>query len=104
MPKRSLDPLPSAAFHILLALADNDLHGYAVMRQVAEQTDGRVRLGPGTLYGALSRLEIAGEVEQLPLDGRRRPYRLTESGRGTLERRLATLHRAVSTGIERVAS
>jgi DNA-binding PadR family transcriptional regulator len=50
MPKRKLDPLPSAAFQILLSLVDDELHGYAIMRQVADQTAGRMRLGPGTLY------------------------------------------------------
>jgi DNA-binding PadR family transcriptional regulator len=47
MPKRKLDPLPSAAFQILLSLAGEDLHGYGIMRQVAEQTEGRMRLGLG---------------------------------------------------------
>ena len=47
MPKRKLDPLPAAAFQILLSLADEDLHGYGIMRQVEEQTGGRLRLGPG---------------------------------------------------------
>ena len=50
MPKRKLDPVPSAAFHILLSLVGEDLHGYGIMRQVAEETGGRMRLGPGTLY------------------------------------------------------
>lgn len=49
-PKGKLDPLPSAAFQILLALVGEELHGYGIMRQIAEQTDGRMRLGPGTLY------------------------------------------------------
>jgi hypothetical protein len=56
MPKQKLHPLPSAAFHILLALADDDLHGYAIMRHVAEQTGGRMRLGPGTLYSSIQAL------------------------------------------------
>src|SRR6516165_4566226 len=56
MPKRKLIPLPSAAFQILLALAGEDLHGYGIMRQVAEQTDGRMRLGPGTLYSSIQSL------------------------------------------------
>jgi DNA-binding PadR family transcriptional regulator len=87
MPKRKLDPLPSAAFHILLALADQDLHGYEIMRQVAEQTSGRMRLGPGTLYGSIQTLLEEGLIEQAePKRGqaggeRRRYYRLTSSGR-----------------------
>ena len=56
MPKRKLDPLPAAAFQILLSLAEGDLHGYAIMRQVEEQTAGKVRLGPGTLYSSIQAL------------------------------------------------
>jgi DNA-binding PadR family transcriptional regulator len=87
MPKRKLDPLPAAAFNILLALAGEDLHGYAIMRQVEQQTCGRVRLGPGTLYGSLRTLLEASLIEELdnrsePEDGseRRRYYRLTSAG------------------------
>jgi DNA-binding PadR family transcriptional regulator len=88
MPKRKLDPLPSAAFQILLALAGEDLHGYGIMRHVAEQTDGRMRLGPGTLYSSIQSLleekcieEVdAGPDEKLS-DERRRYYRLTSAGR-----------------------
>jgi DNA-binding PadR family transcriptional regulator len=87
MPKRKLDPLPSAAFQILLALAGEDLHGYAIMRQVEEQTSGRVRLGPGTLYSSIQTLLEEGLIEEI--DGgsgeaaseRRRYYRLTTAGR-----------------------
>ena len=88
MPKRKLDPLPSAAFHILLALADDDLHGYAIMRQVAENTGGSVRLGPGTLYGSIKTLLEEGLIQELgerpdaePAGERRRYYRLTAGGR-----------------------
>ena len=88
MPKRTLDPLPSAAFHILLALADQDLHGYEIMRQVADQTNGRMRLGPGTLYSSLRTLleeELIEEINpgqnQPPGEERRRYYRLTTAGR-----------------------
>jgi DNA-binding PadR family transcriptional regulator len=88
MPKRKLDPLPAAAFQILLALADEDRHGYGIMRQVAEQTGGRIRLGPGTLYSSIQALleeefiEEAGAREDAKLgDERRRYYRLTSAGR-----------------------
>jgi DNA-binding PadR family transcriptional regulator len=86
MPKRKLDPLPSAAFQILLSLADEDLHGYAIMRQVAEQTGGRMRLGPGTLYNSIQTLleeSCIEEVEPRESEGleRRRYYRLTPAGR-----------------------
>src|ERR1700761_4665308 len=86
MPKRKLDPLPSAAFQILLSLADADLHGYAIMRQVEEQTGGGIRLGPGTLYRSIQALLEEGAIEELdqasePGNERRRYYRLTPYGR-----------------------
>ena len=88
MPKRKLDPLPSAAFQILLSLADQDLHGYGIMRQVDEQTDGRMRLGPGTLYSSIQSLLEEKFIEELDPredmklgEERRRYYRLTSAGR-----------------------
>jgi len=87
MPKRRLDPLPSAAFQILLSLADDDLHGYGIMRQVEQQTNGRMRLGPGTLYSSIQALLEEGLIEELDRSGgaaadeRRRYYRLATAGR-----------------------
>ena len=88
MPKRKLDPLPAAAFQILLSLAGEDLHGYAIMRQVEEQSSGRIRLGPGTLYSSIQALLEEGLIEEVDLSGksesfdeRRRYYRLTSTGR-----------------------
>jgi DNA-binding PadR family transcriptional regulator len=88
MPKQKLNPLPSAAFHILLALTDDDLHGYGIMRHVAEQTAGRMRLGPGTLYSSIQALLEEKLIEEVDLredaklgHERRRYYRLTSAGR-----------------------
>ncbi len=88
MPKRKLDPLPSVAFQIMLSLADDDLHGYAIMRRVEEQTGGRLRLGPGTLYGSIQALlegklieEVYGSEDAEAREERRRYYRLTSAGR-----------------------
>jgi DNA-binding PadR family transcriptional regulator len=88
MPKRKLDPLPSAAFQILLSLADEDLHGYGIMRQVEEQTGGLMRLGPGTLYGSIKSLVEERLIEELESrqdaslnEERRRYYRLSSAGR-----------------------
>lgn len=79
--------LPAASQHLLLALLDGEQHGYALMRQVEEQSGGTVRMGPGTLYGTLNRLvadglivESTGRVEREPGD-RRRYYELTADGR-----------------------
>jgi DNA-binding PadR family transcriptional regulator len=106
MPKQRLNPLPSAAFHILLSLADEDLHGYAIMRRVEEQTDGRMRLGPGTLYSSIQALleqgfieEVEGKTDQ-PGNERRRCYHLTASGRALAQdeaTRLAALLRLART-------
>ena len=88
MPKQKLNPLPSAAFQILLALAEEDLHGYAIMRQIAEQTGGRMRLGPGTLYSSIQVLleeqlieEVEASGDATSADERRRYYQLTPIGR-----------------------
>ena len=88
MPKQKLVPLPSAAFHILLSLAGEDLHGYGIMRQVAEQTNGRMRLGPGTLYSSIQAMLEEKLIVEIDRSGepeggreRRRYYRLTAAGR-----------------------
>lgn len=81
-------PLTPAMFQILLALADGEKHGYAILKEVARRTDDKVRLSAGTLYGNLARLESAGliaESDRRPAvvldDERRRYYLLTEFGR-----------------------
>jgi DNA-binding PadR family transcriptional regulator len=85
-------PLTPAVFHILLALADDERHGYSIMQFVAEATDGSIKLGPGTLYGTIKRLlaakmiEEAGERPDPKLDDpRRRYYRLVPLGRRVLQ-------------------
>jgi DNA-binding PadR family transcriptional regulator len=81
-------PLPQAAFHILVALADQDRHGYAIMQDVASRTDGQLKLSPGTLYGSVKRLLEAGLILEIneprgqsTEDERRRYYRITKFGR-----------------------
>jgi|SRR5882724_7366626 DNA-binding PadR family transcriptional regulator len=101
-PRRFL-PLTPQQFHILLALTDDHLHGYAIIRDVADRTDGALRLGTGTLYTALARLEaleLVEESDRRPSGGeddrRRRYYRLTAIGRAVLRaetERLETLVR-----------
>jgi DNA-binding PadR family transcriptional regulator len=77
--------LPKASLHILLALLDGELHGYALMRRVAELSDGTVTMGPGTLYGTLNRLLadrlIIETTDRMPRDDdRRRYYQLSATG------------------------
>ena len=82
--------LTAAVFHILLALAGGERHGYGILKEVLRHTDGAVRLGPGTIYGTLQRLMESGWVEEsdgpaAAVDERRRHYRLTRSGRQALD-------------------
>src|SRR3954463_16176799 len=83
----SLLPLPAATFHILLALADDDRHGYAIIQDVAARTDGALKLSAGTLYRSIQRLLEQGllvETRDRPApeedDERRRYYRITPFG------------------------
>lgn len=101
--RERLLPLPPAVFQILVALADQDRHGYAIMQDVAARTDRRMKLSPGTLYGSIKRMLDDGlivEAEERPDpdedDERRRYYRLTRFGREVAQAeadRLATLLR-----------
>ena len=85
-------PLTPAVFHILLALADRERHGYAIMQEVMLMTQGKMRMGPGTLYGSIKRMleaNLIAESAERPDpdldDERRRYYRLTDWGRRVLD-------------------
>jgi DNA-binding PadR family transcriptional regulator len=104
LPEKLL-PLPVATFHILVALADGDRHGYAIMQDVAERTDGRMKLNPGTLYTTIKRVLDQGlitELDELPDfgkdDERRRYYRLTPLGRKVAQLELSRLNELVALG------
>ncbi len=87
---------------ILASLAGGAKHGYAMIEDI--ETMAGVRLGPGTLYGALARLEQRGLIEPLPADDRRRPYRLTGVGATALREQLRTLESFATTGLRRLAT
>jgi DNA-binding PadR family transcriptional regulator len=98
----SLQPLTPAVFHILLALADGEKHGYSIMKEVETQTDGRIKMGPGTLYGSIKRMLSAGLIEEADErpdpsldDERRRYYRLSNVGQKTLSAESQRLEQAV---------
>jgi DNA-binding PadR family transcriptional regulator len=89
-------PLPPAALHILLALAGEDMHGYGIMQEVARQSEGAYKLGPGTLYDNLQRLMEQGmAVEVSSDDPRRRYYRLSAQGRKVLSAEISRLEGVV---------
>jgi DNA-binding PadR family transcriptional regulator len=88
----NLLPLTPAVFHVLLALAGGELHGYAIMQEVATSTEGQIKMGPGTLYGTVKRLleaQLIEESDERPDpaldDDRRRYYRLTGTGEQVLK-------------------
>jgi DNA-binding PadR family transcriptional regulator len=95
-------PLPTAQLHILLALADGEKHGYAVMSEVEQMTGGEVSMGPGTLYGAIKRMLNAGLIEESEDrpdpeidDERRRYYRVTGFGARVLTAELERLDQLI---------
>src|SRR5918993_1952862 len=89
------------ALLILISLADGPKHGYAMTQDIAEISGQK--LGPGTLYGAITRLEAAGWIEPLPADDRRRPYKLTSVGGRVLRARLDSLKAMTRVASSRLA-
>ncbi len=85
---------------ILMSLSEEDRHGYAMVEDIAGFAG--VRLGPGTLYGAITRLEKLGWIRPIPSSDRRQPYRLTAAGKQHLEGELAALRLVVQTGLARL--
>jgi len=85
---------------VLASLAEGDKHGYAMMEDI-ERFAG-VRLGPGTLYGAITRLEERGWIRPVASQDRRQPYTITAAGRRSLEEQLAALDRILKTGVKRL--
>jgi DNA-binding PadR family transcriptional regulator len=98
----STPPTP-AMFHVLMALSDGDRHGYAVLKEVQEQSAGEAQLGTGTLYGIMKRLLLGGLIEELQVrpavesdDQRRRYYRLTDAGRSVAMAEAQRLEKVVA--------
>jgi DNA-binding PadR family transcriptional regulator len=95
-------PLTAAVFHILLALADGEKHGYSIMQEVETQTGGKIKMGPGTLYGSVKRMLAASLIEAADErpdpaldDQRRRYYRLSDLGQRVLSAESQRLEQAV---------
>ena len=108
----SLLPLPVAVFHILIALADRDRHGYSIMQDVSARTEGKVQLSAGTLYSSIRRMLEQGLIEELKdspdptsTAERRRYYRLTRFGKrvaaAEVERLTGLVRQARATGLVR---
>jgi DNA-binding PadR family transcriptional regulator len=98
----SLGRFSEPAFNILVALADGPKHGYAMTQDIEQMTG--TRPGPGTLYGAIARLEERRWIEPLPADDRRRPYKLTSAGQKVLRARLDALRSVTKIAQSRLAN
>jgi len=90
------------ALLILASLASGPKHGYGMMIDIQAMTG--MRLGPGTLYGALTRLEDSGLIKSMPARDRRRPYQLTPKGMAALREQLSLLQKLASAGLRRLAA
>jgi DNA-binding PadR family transcriptional regulator len=97
----SLGRFSEPALHILISLADGPKHGYAITQDIESLTGQKP--GPGTLYGAIARLEQKKWIEALPVEDRRRPYKLTASGQKVLRHRLESLREMARIGRARLA-
>ena len=104
-------PLTPTAFHVLVALANGPRHGYGVAREVEELTDGRIVMGPGTLYGTLQRMHGSGLIDEADNHGenglhaeRRRYYQMTPLGNAALSAESTRLLRAANLAQERLGT
>lgn len=107
----SILPLSPTNFHVLVAMADGPRHGYAIAREVEELTDGRIVMGPGTLYGSLQRMVASGLIAEAENPGedalhasRRRYYGMTSTGSAALRAESERLLRAVHVARERLGT
>ncbi len=102
------DPLTPAVLHILLALATEERHGYAIMKQVERESRGKVKMGPGTLYGSIGRMMMAGLIRESDKrpdpamdDERRIYYAITAAGQKALEAELDRYREVVAVATEK---
>jgi DNA-binding PadR family transcriptional regulator len=107
----ALTPLAPAIFHILLSLADGERHGYALKREIAARTDGKITLGPGVLYGSIQKMLDRGLIEESDErpdphldDERRRYYRITTFGRKVAQVEAARMRQLVTLAAARFGS
>ena len=106
-----LIPLPAASFHMLLCLSEGERHGYALKREIAQRTDGKLKLGPGVLYGHINKMLEQGLIEESEErpdphldDERRRYYRLTVFGRKVAQAEAARMRELVRRAAARFGS
>lgn len=96
----SLGRFSEPTLFILISLANENKHGYAIMEDIEKSYD--IKIGPGTLYGAISRMEKMGFIEAIPSQDRRQPYQITADGREYLQEKLKEMERITTIGFKRL--
>ena len=91
MPKKSMDSLTESMFYVLMALCRNPMCGIAVAEDITQRTNGRLRIGPATLYTILGKFEREKYIEEIAVEGRKRTYQITPKGRTAYEEELVRL-------------
>ncbi len=100
MPGREKGPLTEPMYYVLMSFLRREMCGTEVTEFVERKTQGRVRLGPGTLYTLLAKFQDEEMIEETGVDGRKRTYKLTDKGRAAFEEELARLRACVNDGLE----
>ncbi|MEN1968155.1 PadR family transcriptional regulator [Lentibacillus sp. N15] len=96
----SIDRFSEPTLFILISLAEGNKHGYAIMEDIEKSYD--IHIGPGTLYGAISRMEQHKFIEAIPAKDRRKPYQITSEGREYLQRKLTEMDTVTKLGFRRL--
>lgn len=91
MPKKSMDSLTESMFYILMVLCRGPMCGIAVAEDITQRTNGRLRIGPATLYTILGKFEREKYIEEIAVEGRKRTYQITAKGRTAYEEELVRL-------------
>ena len=96
MPKKAMEVLTESMFYVLMALKSEPMCGIDIAQAIEAHTDGRLRLGPATLYTILGKFEKEGYIEEVQVEGRKRTYAITERGLDAYREELSRLHRCIA--------
>ena len=95
MPKKAMDGLTESMFYVLMAFGNGQMCGIDVAEEIERRTDGRLRIGPATLYTILGKFEKEKYIQEISVEGRKRTYQITEKGRVAYREELARLRRCI---------
>ena len=96
MPKKAMEMLTESMFYVLMSFSRGPMCGIDVAEDISRRTDGRLRIGPATLYTILGKFEKEKYIEETSVEGRKRTYRITEKGRGAYQEELIRLRHCIA--------